>query len=363
MTLCVLVAVSAGATEPLRVLVLESDGTDPALVERLRGQTIDLAVELSVRGTNEWPEAPEAQVARAFDLARADAADVVVWFRRPDPARDVLTVCVAELGEGQLLVRQLGEGEPAEQLVSSTQEAAGVVVREALRAVLAGVEIGGTPPPEAEPAPRSPPVVPAPAAPPPLPADHASPPPPHRVVRPQLEAGLGWAAVVAVPAGQGPMASLGLHQGGGVLALLVMMGLPATREQELATIRLSRHLIGLRVGGEFEATPRLRLGLGARGGVLGYFRRTVETAPQVAGTPAQFTPSGLLGVDLVADWLPEGPPWGLRLAIGLDVVPQGPEITIARAGEPVILAEPAFLQPGLGLGVRWRAEKSGAPSH
>src|SRR6185503_6375025 len=116
----------------VRVFVRVEAPDDRALVERVRGQVSDLALELEV-----------VEDGRALDDAGALA---VVWFARPEPNADRIVVRVMDLRRGRTLVRDLGGGGRAADgaLSSGTLEAAALVVREALREMV----LVPPPPPE-----------------------------------------------------------------------------------------------------------------------------------------------------------------------------------------------------------------------
>lgn len=83
-----------------------------------------------------------ADFRRAAELAGAHQARLVLWVRAPQ-GRDELTLFLSEPSRGRVLARKLGSGASnTEGPSSSTLEAAALVLREALRAILAGEEVG-----------------------------------------------------------------------------------------------------------------------------------------------------------------------------------------------------------------------------
>lgn len=132
-------AAPARAEAPMRAVVRVPEA-EPALWARVRGQSSDLDVTLTrVRDAGEPALADQLEVAAR--LARAHQARVVVWFR-PLPGRRGVIVYVAEPGADTVFVRRLPQGKGSVAARSATAEAAALVVRSALRALAAGGRIG-----------------------------------------------------------------------------------------------------------------------------------------------------------------------------------------------------------------------------
>lgn len=155
-----------GENQRLTVLVW-GDPTDGGLLTHVRGQTVDLSVDL-VENHEHLTELQGArQVTVAQGLSHTHSADAVVWLSGPE-----VFIFMATPAPGRLLVRNVvptggasswsgrEEALPARTAVQlGTLEAAALIVRSTLKSVLQGIVVG-EPPSEA---PAEPPV----AAPPP----------------------------------------------------------------------------------------------------------------------------------------------------------------------------------------------------
>ena len=325
-TLASLVAVvlagvaAVAAAEPVRAVVRDAgDGDDEAL-DRLRGQVVDLDVEvIDVDGALE--RGLDAQIEAAADLADAHAARAVVWFVA---SRRGVTVVVATPGDRRVFVRELATGDR-----SADAEAAAVAARSALRAIALGGTIGVEVPRDAEPAAEPPPVLPRPAP------------------RTRWGASAGWQGAADGGADAGAHAvRLGLdaRRGRLVAGAELAGGAPARRDGAIA-VDLSRSSALVEAG---YARGGLRATLGA--GALLYRRATVEVPDGLAATPSAFDLAAVVAPAVT--WRLGGGRVGVELTAGLDVVLGAPRLIVDRGdGTTEILAEIAGLQPRAGVGV------------
>ena len=255
-------------SEPLDALVRLSVPQDEALFGRLRGQSSDLPVRLREVSSGPLEPALHEQLAAARALAEPMAARVVIWTVR---SALQLTVVVADLSLGRVLVRELKRSE-SERDRSAQEEAAALVVRSALKATLAGEPLGAE---ERELVPEPEP----PAA--PLPAPPATSPPP--VSTPPREVGeapaarepkVAWGALLALgmlgsadgatsPASLGLAARVALTRARLELGLRADFGLRASVSAPFARVQLAQHRAGAYVGYSPLQREQLRLSVAA----------------------------------------------------------------------------------------------------
>ncbi len=109
---------------------------EPALLERVRGQTGDLSWDLRLEETSGQPDLEQARAA-----AERHGAEAVIWFEAP--AGGGLVVNVMEIEQSRLLSRNIeppGKGEV--HAYSATAEAAALVVRSSLMSLASGAPLG-----------------------------------------------------------------------------------------------------------------------------------------------------------------------------------------------------------------------------
>lgn len=312
-----LAVVGAVHGEPLPVLVLAAE-PDDELIARVRGQTVDLEVALAVEdGAPAGTLA--AQLKTATARAEAASARIVVWFGR----EPVLTVFVAEPSRRTVLARTIesddggsGGGPSAD---SAAAEAAALIVRAALRALAVGGKLGVEVPREVA-----------------LPVDDPELPAPAIHVRhtdsSAWHAAFGWRVTLDGGSAAGQHAAsvrLGARRGRMSVGVGFAIGLPASLEDELTSVRLSRHgaIAGLSLRLADGRVWSLDAGLGA--GVVAYDRETTARAAGVAATPAALI-VGAAGAAELAAALRLGGGLSLRVAIGAELVSPRPELGYER---------------------------------
>jgi hypothetical protein len=179
-----LAAASVGASPPtaeapprLRVIVRVTTPADSAFVARLRGQTSDLPVEIVEAPAVALEPTSDLRIAAAAALVAGSAGAVVLW-RVPDQ----VMAYIESRPSARLLARSTSTAEPGPEAgvapdaparegaapASADLEAAALISRAALKAIIEGQSVGEPRPPPPAPAP------PAPAAPaPPTPTRYA----------------------------------------------------------------------------------------------------------------------------------------------------------------------------------------------
>jgi hypothetical protein len=136
--------VQSVASSRLRAVVWLGRGTE-GLLDRIQGQTHDLGVDLVVESTEPLPSDRGAQLRVARRLTERLDASVVMWFMPRGVNRNDLLVRIALPRSSRLLERDLGTIDPDANrigLSSAALEAAALVVRAAIQALLAGTTIG-----------------------------------------------------------------------------------------------------------------------------------------------------------------------------------------------------------------------------
>jgi hypothetical protein len=328
-------AQDARASESKRVAVRVTDGTARALMQRIRGQTSDLDLEL-VESTEPAIEPRVSdEVATAYRLAHQQGARIVVWFEEGAAG---LTLFFSLPDERRTLVRTIAEESAGAAPSSASFEAAALVVRSVLRALASGATIGVTlaapldvPPSEAAP-------------PPPGPASEARAPKRPEARRPDAgspwrwSAAAGWHGVVLDPRvflqGGEVRADVGRGEVAGGLA--VALDASSELADPDATVKLLRL-----AGGAFAAyAPKLgdrwRVALGVGGGAVGVHRETVRVASGVTRAPSAWLASALVWPEAAVSYRSRAPgaglSWGVGLRLGADVVLTPPLIGNEVAG-------------------------------
>jgi len=332
------------AAEPLRTLVWLEPGSD-ALVSRIRGQTNDLDVELVLEEGEPLPPGLGDQFRQARKLATRHDAPVTVWF---DARGAELVVRLALPAKNRLLERELGTARS-----SSTLEAAALVVRESLQAILAGESIGVettgrfedlpeaatrpivAPPAQPLPAPLPPPVLPAPAK-----------------RSPGSELGVGSRLVadgMARVASEELAARLGLVWPWVEVFVQAAGGLPRDQATKFGTYRVARQTLSAGVGLPLLRSP-LRASVALRAGALTYYRWTTASAAEVRAAPARLSASGLVGPELRLRFPARSAVAG-ELVLGADLVLGSTEIGYRVDGAFRRVDQALPIQPYLGVGL------------
>ncbi|MFY1828899.1 hypothetical protein ACN47A_23470 [Myxococcus fulvus] len=286
-----------GAWLAVARIASEEDG---ALLERVRGQSSDLPVELRAMPGPSLEGPPQDQWRSAVALADAHQARAVLWFQRTGSE---LRVHFAEPGSRHLFVRTAKlEGRPGALEWSAGAEAVALVVRSALRAVEAGAPLGEV----------------VEAAAPPVPV--LEPEPGLVVVPPELwtyppaskdSRSLRWQVMV------GGLAALDGYTDSGHQGLLIGSGweFPSARLRLLLSLSLARMLPDGRTdvkleqysGGLWLDFPLLELGslrwgLGAGAGLLLFGRSTESYFQGIQAAKPRFIPALLVGPDTSLRW-------------------------------------------------------------
>jgi hypothetical protein len=327
----------AQADDTLAVVIRVDGAEDEAIARRVRGQTSDLDVDLTVVEGRLEPTLA-AQVEAAGALAEEQGARVIVWF--DEGGGGTLLVHVAAPASGRVLVRRIPSGGR-----SASRETAAVVVRSALRALAAGGEIGvaaAQAVAEAEAASPTPP-------PPPRDVDRV--PAVRSRARVGFSASLGWQIAIdgESPAGQqGLAARIGGSWRAISLELFVAASLPSRLSDPQLEIDLARHAAGAALSLAIVGRPRLRVSIGVLAGVIAWSRTTVSTDPELVATDPRVTPTFFVGPEARAQIaFGRSSPIALELVAGADVVPTAPELV--TEGNDAVVGKLWYLQPRLGL--------------
>ena len=334
--------------EDLRGLVRLAVPDDRALFERVRGQASDLAVSLQAEQTAGLEPSLREQLATARALASAHRVRVVIWATR---TTDKLEIVVADLELDRVLVRELERAHGPEDR-SAQDEAAGLVVRTALKASLAG-EALGSPPKELIPVEQPPPpeTAPEPAVTPrvePVPQPAAAPQPARWLAALGALAGAdgvsrgGHYGLSARAGYQGPRLELGLRGA---------FGLRADVQASLARPELSQHRAEAYVGAALIARDELRFSLLAGVGARVF---SLHAGSATDGFVAGSDRKVLVALSALAtfSWLPGWARWeraraGATLSGGVDVFPQAAELGY-REGEGFVGVESLWRVQPLG---------------
>lgn len=342
---------------------------DAALLERIRGQTSDLEVELVVEAAVPIPTDQASQLRTARQLSLREDARVVLWLTRRDDGTGPWVLTVALPGEERLLERELEPSPaaapaPADGARSATLEAAALVVRESAQALALGETIGAPAtgrfadlPPASEPPPPSPPPPPPepspaaePALPAPLPALGPTAPPPRARARSEGELSVASSLTLREPVGGGLLARGAWRTRHAELSLLAGVTLPVEITSEYGAFSLTRTTL-LAGSSAVLARREVLLRLGLRAGLAAYQRRTTYAPPGIAAYPSQWTPALALGPE-VRVGAPGGPARvRAELGLALDFVAGGPAIGYF-VGEEFVTVQPApRVEPQLWLGL------------
>ncbi|MBK9032993.1 MAG: hypothetical protein IPL61_17265 [Myxococcales bacterium] len=329
----------ARADAPLRVLIL-ADAAEDDVVARVEGQVADLPVALARGPALAHAGALGAQLAAARTLARAEAADAVVWFVRD---ADGWIVHVADPAAGRLLVRRVDGGAGA-MAASAALESAALVVRTALRGLAAGGEIGVAPEPVEAPAPAPSPLAPAPVA------ERST-----AGVAPFAPiATVGWRATIdgdAAAGHHGLTASLGVARARWQAALALAYLPPRTQASSLATIEVDRQELGVAVQRGLVASARWRVTATTAVSAVRFGRATTATAGALTATDDRATWTAAIAPTLGAARRLGAGAW-LELELGATALTTVPVFGVTGAVGFVEVGRPWRIEPTVGLRVR-----------
>ncbi len=136
--------VTAPTGSQLRVMVWLNPETYEVL-QRIRGQTNDLNVDLLVDSRDSIPSDMNAQLQVAYALGSRQDASLVIWFTKQPDAERRFSVHILIPRAQRLLTRDLGPSDAdsgGAGLPSVVKESAALIVRAAIQAVLSGSTIG-----------------------------------------------------------------------------------------------------------------------------------------------------------------------------------------------------------------------------
>ncbi|NTX34307.1 hypothetical protein HUA78_07650 [Myxococcus sp. CA033] len=321
---------------------------DGALLERVRGQSSDLPVELRAMPGPSMEGSPQAQWRSVVELADVHQARAVLWFQR---SGSELRVHFAEPGSRHLFVRTARlEGQPGALEWSAGAEAVALVVRSALRAVEAGTPLGevvevaaplsapATPEPEREPTPMPPELW----AMPPAALDSVP---------------LRWQVMV------GGMVTLDGYERSGHRGLLlasgwefrrvrlrlqVLAGLEAKLPDGRTDVKLEQYAGGLWVDTPLLEVGSLRWGVGAGVGVLIFGRSTESYFLGIEAAKPRFIPALLAGPDTSLRW--RFSQWmGVEATVAADGVLGRPRLGYSEDGNFVPRNEGWAVRPRFAL--------------
>ncbi|NVJ25706.1 FAD-binding oxidoreductase [Myxococcus sp. AM011] len=300
--LCLGVEVRAADGGPWLAVARVSSDEDGALLERVRGQSSDLPVELRAMPGPSLEGTPQDQWRSVVELADAQQARAVLWFQR---SGSELRVHFAEPGSRHLFVRIARlEGQPGALEWSAGAEAVALVVRSALRAVEAGTPLGdvvevasplpapATPETEREPTPMPPELW----SMPPAASDSVS---------------LRWQVMV------GGVMTLDGYESSGHQGLLlasgwefrtlrirlqVLAGLEKKLPDGRTDVKLEQYAGGLWLDTPLIEAGNLRWGVGAGLGLLIFGRSTESYFGGIIAAKPRFVPALLAGPDTSLRW-------------------------------------------------------------
>jgi hypothetical protein len=328
----------ARATNDLRVVLRLASEADHRVLERVRGQASDLPVALMPIETTPLEATLGEQVAVADRLAAGHQADIVIWFAHDPMAR--IVVHVSQMTTRNVLVRATSagraDGAAAARGPSLAQspalEAAGLVVRTALMALVEGGRIGVS-------------------------RDEISGNGPLNRWRAAHRLAVGFIAVRdgITPRGQQGLAgTFGLQGERLAVEINVSSTLPAPVSDELATVALSRATLS--IGGAFRQPlgAHVSVAAGLEVGAAVVFRSTTPRDPRVVATPAsrRISPffSPLVRLSVTPGWMGIAG-LGPALGVGADYLPGLPALTYRRDGALEHARRPSRLQPRVMVGL------------
>ncbi|WP_338863488.1 hypothetical protein [Myxococcus stipitatus] len=312
---------------------------DGALLERVRGQSSDLPVELRAMPGPSLEGPPQAQWRSIEELAGAHQARAVLWFQRSGP--DV-RIHFAQPSSRHLFVRTARlEGAPGALEWSAGAEAVALVVRSALRAVEAGRPLGE--------------VVEA-HAPVPMTQEKDTPVPPELWDMPpnaEDDTPLRWQVMVgamAVLDGYASSGHQGLWLGSGWefrpvrVRFQVLAGLDQTLADARTVVDLNQYAAGLWVDVALLDTRDFRWSLGAGAGGLLFMRKTESRFKRIEAAKPRFTPALLAGPEMSFRWR-FSRRVGVEAFVGADAVMGRPLLGYSEDGNFVLRNEGWAVRP------------------
>ena len=323
----------------LQVVVWLFGESDAQLLLRIQGQTADLPVVLRPDWDDGASRSPEARLRRAAQLAGSQSA---VVYRETQPSGGQR---LRLLYKGRVLSRELSDRDPpfGEVLrASAIVESAAVMLRSALRALLAGESLGDG----VEDVLVS--------------HDSDSISGPAAIGSPAVRGFFGALRWQLGVDGFSPHAAHALGASGGFVTdrwfvqASLLLGIPMLLDDERSTVALSRHQISLAVGWVAIAGHRIRLHLAFAGGFCGYLRSTQQVDPAYDATAPALLPALCLSPQLGLWVRPTmRAPLFVDLSLGADLPLGRPRLGYVEGSD---FAERSLLwpvQPVLSVALLW----------
>ncbi len=335
---------------PITVVVRSTRETGASLLDRVRGQTSDLAVSLREAPADRLEATIDEQLGAARAIARQVDARLVVWFfTSSEGPTDARVVFVPDPPPGRVLTRRLsdeaGHAVDTTEPASAALEEAALVVRQTVRALKEGVTVGVTPD-ELEK--TEPPRAPERPAQPPQPSASASPT--------AFALGAGWHGAVDGSASTwlhgvtGSFELKGTFLEGGLRAVV---GVPSEWQDAYGSVRVSRESAAAYGGIRVAGGKALRLSVGVEVGAVGFHRVTRASGPAVHALPSTWNASVLAGPELRAAFRPNHGHAGFLFVVGADAVPSAPDLGYDAAGAFAPLHQIARVEPRASVVVEW----------
>lgn len=333
-------------TAALPVVLWLLQESDAELLLRVQGQTTDLPVLLQAQPSDGNARTSATRLQQAADRAKAG---VVLVYREPTPRGGHR---LRLLHRDRVLTRDLGDRPSlgaAPLHASAALEGAAVIVRSAVKALLAGellgdsidaVLIGGDG--DAGSSARSAGAV-------------------ESTALRGYFASLAWQVSVD---GNSPQAAHGLAVSAGwttdrwLLRGIVSLGIPALLQDDRSTLALSRHQLGL--GGAWVpwSGARARLQLGLAVSLCAFLRSTQDVDPLYEATPPHLLPALCVSPQLGLWLRPVARlPLFAELTLGADVLWGQPRLGYVEGATFVERGALWPVQPALSLAVLWVAQK------
>jgi len=351
-------------------LWLQADSGE--VLERIRGQTNDVQVELLVDSFDPMPSDLDAQLRTAYAIGEKQNASLVIWFVRQADGERHFVVNVAIPKTRRLFTRDLGQSVANLDnvgLSSAVKESAALVVRASIQAVLSGWTIGEvrvagpveatTPQPAAAIAKE----IRAAEVPVQLPPSNSP-----RVVIRELPWAIGaeWLAVYDGPKGHpiAECASLRAERREQRVKAFMTGGWCGSREVDNAhgAIRIGRQQAGLGAS-VILLHSGIEASLGAQAGVVVYERNTVEELPgfHAIASPATHV-IGRIGPEFRLLVPASGSQLQAGFVVGVDFLSNSLKIGYRVYDVSPVPVSPQFdqvaqfgiVQPYVTLGLTWR---------
>jgi hypothetical protein len=317
------------AAGPMQVAVRLTKAIDRKLLDRLRGQTSDLDVELEPVETDALEPDIEGQLQTAQQLADEHTARVVVWFDATSVEHPI-RVLVLDSDKDSVLERTVGQqsGKSSEP-GSAVLEDAALIVRGALQAVVAGRTIGVEREElvarrlEQELEPKR---------------TTAEP----RVVQPTRQQGsfgsVGWRlwGDGESPAGHHAVAAhLGYMWSQWEFGIAGHFSIGRDLEAPQADIEMARHAALATFGRRWRPLRWLDVAVRAHAGVALYHHETTRAAEGLDPLPDGLNSKALVGAAVRTGVLGEAgaSSVGVTLTVGVDVLPDAPVFGVRQGGQ------------------------------